>query len=62
MATNLQRLGLLQVTIVHALFRMWLLTSDIFDRWCSDTVTEWRSKPKIFFGAKNFAGRGNVWF
>jgi len=35
MATNLK--GSLQVTIV-IVFRMWLLTSDIFGRWCSETV------------------------
>jgi len=28
--------GSLQVAIVNAFFRMWLLTSDIFGRWCSD--------------------------
>jgi len=39
-------------TIVNVLFRMWLLTTDIFDRWCSDTVTQWRSQPK-FFGWPN---------
>ena len=37
----------LQVTIVNALFLMWLLISDIFDSWCSDTVTLWRRQLKI---------------
>jgi len=37
MATNLK--GLLQVTIVISYFWMWLLTSNIFGRWCSETVT-----------------------
>jgi len=27
--------GLLQVTIINAFFRMWLMTPDIFGRWCS---------------------------
>ena len=48
--------GSLQVTIVNALFRMWLLTSDIFDRWCSDTVTQWRSQPKNFWRTKFWGG------
>ena len=48
--------GSLQVTIVNALFRMWLLTSDIFDRWCSDTTTQWISQPNFFGGTKIFEG------
>ena len=38
--------GSLQDAIVNAFFRMWLLTSDIFDRWCSDTVTQWRRQQR----------------
>ena len=48
--------GSLQVTIVHARFHTWLSTSDIFGRWCSDTVTHWRSQAKIIWGAKKFGG------
>jgi len=46
----------LQVTIVNALFRMWLLTSDIFDRWCSVTVTQWRSQANFLGRSKKFGG------
>jgi len=44
--------GSLHATIGNTLFRMCLLTSDMFDRWCSDTVTQWSIQPKIFLGAK----------
>jgi len=33
---------------VHAFFRMWLLTSDTFGRWCSETVTADNGKPRCF--------------
>ena len=57
MATNLKKVHFkLRFTIVNALFCMWLLTSDIFDRWCNDTVTQWGSQPKIFLGDQKIAG------
>ena len=31
--------GSLQATIINASFRMWLLTSDVFRRWCCEAVT-----------------------
>ena len=48
--------GSLQVTIVNALFRTWVLTSHIFDRRCSNTMTQWRGQAKLFFRAKKFWG------
>jgi len=40
--------GLLQVTTVNAFFRIWLLTSDIFGRWCSETVNADNGKTRCF--------------
>jgi len=40
--------GSLQVTIVSAFCRMWLLTSDIFGRWCSETVNADNGKTRCF--------------
>jgi len=40
--------GSLQVTIVNAFFRMWLLTTDIYGRWCSYTVNANNGKTRYF--------------
>ena len=40
--------GSLQVTIVTAFFRMWLLTSNIFGRWYSETVNADNGKTRCF--------------
>jgi len=40
--------GSLQVTIINAFFRMWLLTSDIFGRWCRETVIADHGKARCF--------------
>jgi len=47
--------GSLQVTII-ALFRMWLLTSDIFGRWCSETVTVDNGKTRFILLNENKQG------
>ena len=54
MATNPK--GLLQVTIVTAYFRAWLLTSNIFSRWCSETVTADNGKAYVSYNVKSSRG------
>ena len=40
--------GSLQITTVNVFFRMWLLTSHIFGRWCSETVNADNGKARCF--------------
>jgi len=51
--------GWLPVTIINALFRMWLFTSDIFSRRCSEAVTADNGKACCFMLCEN--KKGWIW-
>jgi len=53
-ATTWQRIP--KVTIVIAYFCMWLLTSDIFGRWCSEAVATGNGETNVSYCVKSSRG------